>query len=176
MTRLSDLPFRGAVPSAPRRVGPSRRAALATAVLLAATAGVLIGQDAASIRAAQAAGPELVRLLRFMAAIKGVLALGAVAGAWWRLGYPASARLATAVVAACTLMAAGSGVVWCMAHIVLGSVLFYAGLLSLAVLGYVDRDEVGEASGLGLLRAVQRRETTTAASVRRNGGSVQGGS
>ena len=64
-----------------------------------------------------------------------------------------------------------------MAHIVLGSALFYAGLLSLVILGYVDRDKVQEvAPRLGLLRAIQRRETTTAASVRRNGGSVQGGS
>ena len=175
MSRLSDAHFHGGFPSAPRRVEPYRRITLAFAVIAAAAAGFAIGHDALSVRVAQAAGPDLVRLLRFMAAVKGVLALGAVAVAWWRLGYPASARLAMAAITACALMAAGCGVVWCMAHIVLGSALFYAGLLSLVALGYVDRDEVHDAAS-NLRLAIQRRETATAASVRRNGGSVQGGS
>jgi hypothetical protein len=176
MSRLSDARSHGGFPSAPRRAEPYHRIALAATVVLAAAAGFVIGQDALSVRAAQAAGPELVRVLRFMAAIKGVLALGATALVWWRFGYPASVRLTTAAIAACALMAAGCGVVWCMAHIVLGSALFYAGLLPLLALAYIDRDGVFEIAETSLKLALQRRETTTTASVRRNGGSVQGGS
>src|SRR2546423_1667673 len=112
MSRSStDARLYGAFPSAAapsRRFGPyRRRIALAASVVLAAAAGVAITQDAASVQVAQAAEPELLLLLRFMAALKGVMALGAAALAWWRLFYPASTRLTASAIVASALMAFG---------------------------------------------------------------------
>lgn len=150
MSRLIDARFHDAFPSTLQRTGPRRRITLAIAVALAMGAGFAASQDAASVRAAQAAGPELVRLLRFLAALKMAMAAAASGAAWWRLGYPASARLAASAIAACALMAFGSGVIWAMAHIVLGSALFYAGLLALLALGCAEGSGVREmAAGIG---------------------------
>ena len=177
MSRLSERRFHGGIPGVPQRLSsPLLVTALIASVVLAASCALALGLDDASARAAASAGPELVRVLQFMAAIKDAIGLGIAGLVAWRFLSPARAALAAAAIASCALLAAGAALVWCMAHIVLGSALFYAGLFALMLLAYADRESTASILGTGLLGALQRRETRTAASVRRNGGSVQGGS
>ncbi len=178
MTRLTDaLAAKALRPEAPYShvSAVPWRAALAAAVILATVAAFAAGRDAASAWAVQASGPELTQLLRFMAVVKLGMALGASGLAWWRLGNPLSAGLALSYLAACALMAAAPGLIWSMGHVVLGAVLFHAGFALLLLLGWADRGEI-QAATLGRLRLGQRLATGTATSLRRNGGSVQGGS
>ena len=73
-----------------------------------------------------------------MAIVKAALAAGAVALVWWRSAYPASRRAMLAYVAACLLMAAAPGLIWSMAHVILGAVLFHAGLALLLLVCWTD--------------------------------------
>lgn len=184
MSSLSDARRSGAFPSRPGRVGRHRRIVLAAAVIVAAAAGALAAHDAASARVVQTAEPNFVLLLRFMAVVKGAAALGAADLVWWRLGHPMGARLAAAAVAASALTALGSGVTWGMAHVLLGSALFYGGLAALLAVGYADRAGTGEAlAGAYRRLAAQRRIAGAASPVAgsatpapRNGGRGPGGS
>ncbi len=157
MSRLTNtLDHAAFVSTAPRRTAPALygRSALAVAVALAVAAAFVAGHDAASARAVVIAGPELTRLLRFMAVLKGVCAAGAVALVWWRSGYPATLRVTMSYVAACLLMAAGPGLIWSMAHVALGAVLFHAGLALLLLVCWTDRASTEDLlAGLGAPRA-----------------------
>lgn len=156
MSRLTDASASGAfISAAPQSAlpAPRYRIALVIAVALAAVAGIVAGQDAASAHAVQVAGPDLTRLLRLMAAVKAAMALGATWLAWWRLGYPASLRVAAACIVACALMAAGPGLIWSMTHVALGAVLVHAGLLLMLILSWADRAGVKEmVAGVGRTR------------------------
>jgi hypothetical protein len=90
-------------------------------------------------------------LLRFMAAVKAVMALAALAAAGWRLGYPASPRLAIAYLGSVGLMGAAPGLIWQIADVAIGAALFHAGLLLLVVALFADRGEVS-ALAQGTLR------------------------
>jgi hypothetical protein len=87
--------------------------------------------------------------------------------------------VAVFAIAASALMALGAGVIWSMTHVVAGGVLFHAGLIAWLVLGYADgmgtRATLADL-GTCLVARQRRRTTGTATSLRRNGGSVQGGS
>jgi hypothetical protein len=108
---------------------------------LAATAGVAgfawTGDEAAS-RAAQSAGSELAHLLQMMAALKAVFAVGALWLADWRLRQPISPRAAAGYMAGVAMMSAAPGLIWCLAHVVLGAILMHAGLAVLIVLACND--------------------------------------
>lgn len=117
-------------------VSPGLARALVVAVLSVAIAtGVLVGNDA-GVRAA--ADPDLARLLRAMAAMKAVLAAGAVAAIIWRLrdsvGWP---RL-LAYALACAAMAAGPGLIWTLSYVGVGAVLLHAGLFGAVLLLWRD--------------------------------------
>ena len=83
---------------------------------LAFTVGVFATPPATMARAIEAAGPDLTRLLRAMAAIKVVLAAGATAAILWRLGSAVTVPWFAAYAIACAAMAAGPGLIWGMAH------------------------------------------------------------
>ena len=157
MSRLTNaLDHAAFVSTAPRRTVPALygRSALAVAVALAIVVAFVAGHEAASTRAVEIAGPELTRLLRFMAVLKGVCAAGAVSLVWWRSGYPATLPAATSYVAACLLMAAAPGLIWSMSHVALGAVLFHAGLALLLVVCWTDRASTEDLlAGLGAGRA-----------------------
>ena len=124
---------------AARREAPSafvRRAALAAA-LLAVAAGTL-WTHATPAPAWTIADPELARLLSGMALIKAAIAVAALGVIAWRLGWPASPRLAAGYTVAGALMAAGPGLIWGMAHLVAGAMVFHAGLAMLIVLAWAD--------------------------------------
>jgi hypothetical protein len=105
-----------------------RRGLLLAIVAIAAVAGFLVTSPATACQAVAEAGPDLTRLLRAMAGIKAMAAIGVVGVLYWRLASPVSrARLATYALAACA-MAAGPGLIWGMVHVGLGALLLHGGL------------------------------------------------
>ena len=128
------------VSTAPRRAGsaPYWRGVLALSVVLAVAVAFVAAQDATSARAVESAGPELTRLLRFMAVVKAVLAAGAIGLVWWRSAHPATRRAMLGYVAACFLMAVAPGLIWSMGHVAMGAILFHAGLALLLLVCWTD--------------------------------------
>jgi hypothetical protein len=112
---------------------PARRAALTVAVLLAIAVAHLAADDAAS---AATADPELARLLRAMALIKASMAAAAAWLADRLLRCPLGPGLAAGLVAAVALMAAAPVLMWHVAHVGTGALLFHAGMIALLVLGW----------------------------------------
>jgi hypothetical protein len=84
------------------------------------------------------AGADLTRLLRFMAVIKAVIAVGAAAVVFWRLAVPVSLPWFAAYAMAGAAMAAGPGVIWGMAHVGLGALLLHGGLFATILLLWRD--------------------------------------
>jgi hypothetical protein len=82
---------------------------------------------------------ELTRVLQFMTLAKGLIGAGALWLLSMRFRYPIATCLAFGYIAGGAIMAAGPGAMWTTAHIILGSLLFYAGLATMAVLGSIDR-------------------------------------
>ena len=108
------------------------------AALAAAVAGLQVTDGATAARAAALAGEGLTRLLRAMAAIKAVMATGALAGVLWRLESPVGpGRLATYALT-CAAMAAGPGLIWSMANLGLGAALLHIGLIGALVVLWRD--------------------------------------
>jgi hypothetical protein len=129
----------GGAPTLPRHRASgrfrARRAALAVAVLLAVAVAHLAGDDAESARAA-AADPELARLLRAMALTKAAMAAASVWLADRLLRRPLGAGLAAGIVAAVALMAAAPVLMWHVAHVGTGALLFHASAIFLLILGW----------------------------------------
>lgn len=131
---------------------PSRRVFLIAAIATAAVIGFVPWDGLGS-----AADGDLTLLLRFMAAIKGMMALGAAALAWWRLGWPASAGIAFGYAGAAMAMAAGTGLIWNIAHVIAGAALFHAGLFGLIALAILD-----DGSRSAVRQAIDRRRAALA--------------
>ncbi|ABD86193.1 hypothetical protein [Rhodopseudomonas palustris] len=121
------------------RTALPRRASVALIIAGAALAAAFV-TPADSVAAAKAqSGDELVMLLRFMAAVKALLALGAAAAVVWRLGHPASAALTLAYTAAAALMATAPALIWHLADVGFGAAMFHAGVVTLLAALYADR-------------------------------------
>ncbi len=110
-------------------------AALAGAVLCAVAVAHLAADDAASARAA-AADPELAWLLRAMALTKAAMAAAAAWLADRLLRRPLGPGLAAGLISATALMAAAPVLMWHVAHVGTGAVLFHAGMVLMLVLGW----------------------------------------
>ncbi len=83
--------------------------------------------------------PELVVLLRFMAVLKGAMALGAAALVAWRLRWPVRPATGFGYVVAVSSMAGGAGLIWQLGHVGAGALLVHGGFAALAVLAWMDR-------------------------------------
>ena len=128
------------------------RALVLAAIGIATIAGLTATDAAVADRAARLDGEGLTRLLRGMAALKAMMAIGVAAGVIWRLGSPVSpARLASYTVA-CAAMAAGPGLIWNIADLGVGAALLHAGLIAGLVLLWRDPE-----TGRRLSRLVARR-------------------
>ncbi len=114
------------------------RIALALIVIGAVGSSFALVDVPASSRAVANAGNELTRLLRFMAVIKGGMALAAVGAVLWRLGSDVSLGRFVTYGTCCAAMAAGPGLIWGMAHVGLGALLLHGGLFALLVLLWCD--------------------------------------
>ncbi len=107
----------------PRRVG------LVVTVMLATAAGLALVEPSAALTA----DPELSRLLRGMAVVKLAFALPIAAAVWWRLGQPASARLAAIYIAIVAGAFAALAMVWRLSEPGLASLMFHASLIGFAI-------------------------------------------
>jgi hypothetical protein len=114
------------------------RAGILLVVTAALAAGYLATGGAATAAAVAHDGAALTRLMRFMAALKGGLALGAAAAVVWRLGAAVTVPWFAAYALACGAMAAGPGLIWGMAHVGLGALLLHGGLLASILLLWRD--------------------------------------
>lgn len=129
---LSTAPTDAPMPAGIRVNG--RRALL----VLGMAAGIGI---AAGLGAGPAAGetdPDLVRLLRFMALLKGVFALVALAACFWRLARPAEAWREAVYVAGPGLMAAGAVCLWQLQSASVSAAILHIGMLALLATGLTD--------------------------------------
>ena len=117
---------------------PVMRLALLAAVMVGALAGFAATRQPAMTQAVADAGADLTRLLRAMALIKIVLAAAVVFLIDWRLRFPINLYRATAYIAGAAVMAAGPGMIWGMAHIVLGALLLHGAGATLLLLFCLD--------------------------------------
>jgi small-conductance mechanosensitive channel len=110
-------------------------------------AGLVIGCILAAALAAWVGDPQryhgddaqLGRLLRGLGAVKGIIALGAVAVLSWRFGHPVPARVALAYIAGACLIAGASALVLQLSFIPAASGMFWAGIAALLVGVWGDR-------------------------------------
>ncbi|MBB1090339.1 hypothetical protein HUU61_03460 [Rhodopseudomonas palustris] len=155
MTDASALPTSAAATHRVHGSAPRRAIALLAAVSAIAIA-LLVSSPDATTRAVASSDAELVMLLRFMAAVKALLALVALGVSVWRLGFPASPALKVAYTLAPALMCAAPVVIWQMADVAFGAGLFHAGFVLLLLALYADRGqavELAKSAALKLRRA-----------------------
>jgi hypothetical protein len=143
------------------RRGPvAGRAMLVGAVVAGAALAAYATPAGEAARAAHAAGPDLTRLLRAMAALKLTFVAGMLAAIAWRLAVPAAAWRVACYGVAGAAMAAGPVLIWDMAHVGLGALLVHGGLLAGVLLLWRD-----EAVGARLSVMVERRRAMLRAQV-----------
>jgi hypothetical protein len=123
-------------------------------------AGLIAGFLATGTQATNLAilhdGGGLTRLMRFMAAIKLVIAIAGAAAVLWRLGVAISLPLFGVYAVSCAAMAAGPGLIWDMVHVGLGALLLHGGLFATIVLVWRDP---AVAARLADMVAARRRHT-----------------
>ena len=104
-------------------------------------AALLLGLSAGSALAGAADGtePTLLTLLRFMAIVKGALALAAGAALTWRSFRPIPGGARIAYLLFLTILAAGPVPIWAGAQVWAGALLVHSGLIGLAVTAWRDR-------------------------------------
>lgn len=122
-----------------------RRAVLALATAAALTAGATLGTPAAGVE------PDLVRLMRFMALMKGGFAALALAACWYRLARPAAPWRELVYLAAPALTAGGALALWRLAGPGLAAGVLHLGLLALLAAALTDGDFL-PGDGLSRLR------------------------
>ena len=114
------------------------RVAVAATLIACAAASLFATPADQTAQAIASAGPELTTLLRAMAVLKLALVAG---GAWlvdWRLRFPVSPLRGGLYLAGLAMMAAGPGLIWTMAHLVVGAALLHGGLVLLALVLWRD--------------------------------------
>jgi hypothetical protein len=117
-------------PSGPRSARP------ALAVMTACA--VLVGCAAAVRGPTATVDPDLVRVIRFMALIKGGLALAAFAGCFWRLARPAALWRMPVYVAGPPVMAAGAIGLWSLHDLGLAALGLHLGLFAVLAAALTD--------------------------------------
>ena len=126
------------VPAPAVRAVPRARAVLTGATVLAVAAGctVLAAGGGATH------DPDLLRLMRFMAAIKGGFALAALAASLWRLARPTGPWRRIAYVAGPPLMIVGACGLWAMRDPGLAALALHGGLIAVLAAALTDPDFV----------------------------------
>lgn len=109
---------------------PLRQRLLLLLCAAVATGGAALA--ALTLAPAPSGAPDLVRLLRFMGALKGAIVLGAASLVWWRLARPVASSLLVSYVAAVALAGVAAVWLWSQWQMGWGIGLFYASLGALA--------------------------------------------
>lgn len=149
-TTAPIAPTRGIIVSA--SIG---RGAMLTLVIAAIIAGFLITGTKGTDLAVARDGADLTRVLRFLAAIKGAIAIAGLATVLWRLGAAISLPWFAAYAVTCAAMASGPGLIWSMSHIALGALLLHGGLFGTMILLWRD-PAIG--ARLAVIVAARRRQ------------------
>jgi hypothetical protein len=111
-----------------------RRAACLSICLAAGMAAWMLGDPAPAL----ARDSALANLLRGMAALKALMALGVGAVVWWRLGRPIGAPLAMGYGAGVAVLCAGAVSIWQVSFIGPVAIAFHAALIALLVMALKD--------------------------------------
>jgi hypothetical protein len=122
-------------PSVPAPSGP-RSARPALAVMTACA--VLVGCAAALRSPSATVDPDLVRVIRFMALIKGGFALAAFAACFWRLARPVAQWRMPVYVAGPPFMAAGAIGLWSLHDLGLAALGLHLGLFAVLAAALTD--------------------------------------
>ncbi len=85
------------------------------------------------------ADPALARVLRGMALIKGVVAVGAASAVFWRLSWPISGAVAGVYLVSTWMLAGAAMLIWQLSSIALAALVFHAALVSMLVVGWRER-------------------------------------
>ncbi|MGH1571846.1 hypothetical protein ACRAWG_15610 [Methylobacterium sp. P31] len=110
-------------------------------ILATLTVVALVSVGAGVARAPEATvDPDLVRLIRFMALIKGGFALAAFLGSLWRLARPAAAWRISVYIAGPPLMAAGAIGLWSLHDLGIAALGVHLGLVILIAAALTDPD------------------------------------
>jgi len=110
------------------------------ALLGAAVAAGLLGFAVGGGDGDGGGGSDLLVLMRFMAAVKAAMALGAVALVAWRMTAPMGRGTAAAYVGATAVMMVGPGLIWDMQHVAYGAMAVHGGLSLVLLVGWLDRE------------------------------------
>jgi hypothetical protein len=110
------------------------RLLLIAGCVLAVAMAAWLGQPQASA----GTDPDLLRLLRGMAMIKGFLVLAAVGVLLWRFGHPLSPGMAGAYLVGAWLAAGASMMIWQLTLIPLAALVFHVGEITMLVTAWRD--------------------------------------
>ncbi|MCJ2019897.1 hypothetical protein [Methylobacterium sp. E-065] len=111
-----------------------------TALVLLTVAVLAIAGAAAARAPVTRLDPDLVRVIRFMALIKGGLALAAVAACFWRLARPAGPWRTAIYVVGPPAMAGASIALGAVLSPALAAAALHLGLLAVVAAALTDRD------------------------------------
>lgn len=126
----------------PRAIGASRGGWLLPALLVAgcAAAAAAVGVAAAARGDATAADAELARLLRAMAAIKGVMLVAGVGALAWRLARPTPPGLAAAYLVGGWVAAGAVAAMWSLLALGAVAVVLHGTAAVVALLAWRDAE------------------------------------
>ncbi|MCJ2135981.1 hypothetical protein MKK69_18320 [Methylobacterium sp. J-026] len=125
----------------------------ARAALVLLTALALLGAWTVSRSPVTPVDPDLVRVIRFMAALKGGFALVALAACFWRLARPAGPWRTAVYVAGPPSMAAGALVLGALHSPAIAAGALHLGLLAVVAAALTDRDFLPDSLRRGRGRA-----------------------
>lgn len=129
------------------------RALLVLVTAASVAAGLLTTGTEASASAIVLAGADLTHLLRAMALLKVVMAVGMAAVVLWRLGSSITLVWWVAYALACAGMAVGPSLIWQMAYVRTGALLLHVGMFAVLILLWRDP---AMGARLGMMVAARR--------------------
>jgi len=112
---------------------------LRAGLLVACAAAIGVAAWAGDPSAYLQADPALARLLRGMALIKGMIALGAVGAVYWRLAWPVGRLVAATYLITAAVLVGSTTLIWQLSYIVLAAVLFHVAALTMLIVGWRER-------------------------------------
>lgn len=112
-----------------------RRASLLAGCATAIAVAAWVGDPSTYLQA----DPALARLLRGMALIKGMIALGAVSAVYWRLAWPVGRLVAATYVITALVLVGSTTLIWQLSYIALAAVLFHVAALTMLIVGWRER-------------------------------------
>ncbi len=122
---------------------PASLAAPRVWLLVGCIAAIAIASQLADPSAPSRFEPDLVTLLRGMAAIKTLLVAAAIGVLAWRFARPVTMRIASSYVVGAWLVTGATTMIWQLSSIVPASAAFHVGLLMLLVAAWRDEAPLG---------------------------------